>query len=97
MIGRSSRNVRISSISGDNNALKPKMNRILTVLVPAMLPIARESLPCRTAPTPTANSGTLVPTATMVRPMTIGGMPTMAASLEPAHQKLGPAGQCGEA
>src|SRR5262245_51073522 len=81
--GRSNRRVRRSNAIGRISALNPRMKRMLTRLVPTMLPTARPGLPCRTASTPTASSGRLVPSATTVRPTTMGLTPRCEASAAP--------------
>ena len=53
------------------------------MLVPTMLPMARDPAPERTASMPTASSGALVPMETTVSPMMIGGIPIRRASFAP--------------
>lgn len=53
----------------------PRMSNRLTMFVPTMFPVTRPELPWKAASTPTASSGRLLPIATTVRPMTIGGIP----------------------
>ena len=59
----------ISSGLGENNALQPRIKRILKVLLPITLPRAMSRSPLIVAATEAATSGRLVPTATMVNPM----------------------------
>ena len=58
------------------------MNKTLKMLLPTTLPMAKSGLPLRQASTETANSGALVPKATMVSPITSGEIRTAAASFE---------------
>jgi hypothetical protein len=73
----------MSSERGFSSALKPRINRRLTLFVPAILPIARAPLPRVAASIPIANSGALVPMETNVKPMMIGETPRRAAKREP--------------
>ena len=47
----------------------PRMNRMLKILLPTMLPMAMSAFPLRAATTEVTSSGSDVPNATMVRPM----------------------------
>ena len=56
---------------------------MLARFVPAMLATASAPLPRRAASMQTASSGVLVPSATTVSPITMGGTPMRAASCAP--------------
>ena len=78
------------------------MSSTFTVFVPAMLPTARAPFPSSAASIPVASSGALVPTATIVRPMMIGGIPSRLANSAPPRvtssapmiRKSSPAAHC---
>ena len=53
-------------------AATPKTSKILEILLPNILPMAKSDAPCRAANTLTTNSAAEVPKATTVSPMTIG-------------------------
>ena len=72
MTGTSSLMLSKCNGRGRIRALNPSMNRMLKILVPAMLPMASVPLPSVAAVIPTANSGMLVPTETIVSPIIIG-------------------------
>ena len=57
----------------------PRMQVIFMKQLPTMLPNAMSKCPFLIAPKLVANSGTLVPKATIVAPMTTFGIPTLAA------------------
>jgi len=58
---------------------KPRIARMLKVLLPTTLPMATSALPLSAPLTDTAISGALVPNATTVRPITMGATPSLAA------------------
>jgi len=68
--------------SGLIRAVRPRMNRMLKMFVPAMLPTTSPSRPSAPAVRPIASSGRLLPTVTTVSPSTIGLTPSMTASRE---------------
>ena len=56
------------------DAATPRINKILAMLLPTMLPMAKPLFPPSEAIMFTANSGEEVPKATTVRPITISGI-----------------------
>ena len=74
------------------------MNVMLKMFEPTTLPTAIASLPCKAAITLTASSGTDVPAATTVRPMTAGVTPRQGRQADgPAEQQLAAGDQQDEA
>ena len=65
---------------GATMAATPVMSRVLKMFDPTTLPTARSAVPFNADTRLTQNSGADVPTATMVRPMTICGMLMRSAS-----------------
>ena len=57
----------------------PRIKVMFMKQLPIMLPNASSKCPFLTAPILVDSSGTLVPKATTVAPMTTGGMPALAA------------------
>ena len=68
--------------TGAMKAVAPIIARILNILLPNTLPIAMSVLPFMADNTLTTNSGALLPTATIVIPMTRVEMPTRFAMAE---------------
>ena len=66
-------------ISIGANRVTPRMRVVLKKAAPMMLPNAKLGCPRRMAFTPMVNSGMLVPTATMVAPMTCWETPAVVA------------------
>ena len=64
-----------------------KTNRILNIFEPTIAPTAISAWPLSALVTDAANSGRLVPTATMVSPMTSSDTPNERAMLEAAQTK----------
>ena len=69
-IGVSMRMLLRENITGEKSAQMPKMNSVLKMLDPTTLPIAISALPENAEAKLTVSSGSDVPTATMVIPMT---------------------------
>ena len=61
--------------TGVISAVVPATNNILNILLPTMLPIARSALPLYAAVTDVTSSGSEVPSATIVSPMTLSLIP----------------------
>ena len=66
----------------DATKVIPRINVIFMKQLPMILPNASSKCPFLTAPILVDNSGTLVPKATTVAPMTTGGMPTLSARID---------------
>ena len=71
MTGKSCRSISMSTPTGSTTAAMPSTPRILNMLEPITLPIARSSSWRSALVSEAASSGRLVPSAMMVRPMTI--------------------------
>ena len=65
---------------GEATRVTPKIHVMFMKPLPTMLPSARSKCPFRVAAMLVANSGTLVPKATIVAPMMTGGTPTLRAT-----------------
>jgi hypothetical protein len=65
--------LRVMTI-GANRAVQPTIINVLKILLPTTLPIAMSALPLRAEETLTVSSGAEVPNATIVSPITIGGI-----------------------
>ena len=66
--------VALATAMGMMTEARPRIMRILRMLLPTMLPMVMSALPFSAAEMLTAASGALVPMATMVRPMTSWGI-----------------------
>ena len=76
---------------GANNAVQPTIINVLKMLLPTTLPMAISALPLRAEDTLTVSSGAEVPNATMVRPITMGGMwKRLATEAAPSVNPLAP-------
>jgi hypothetical protein len=75
IIGYSLRSIARSTERGSTTALMPRMSAMLQMFDPMMLPIARASSPAIAEKKLMTNSGIEVPSATTVRPTTIGRRP----------------------
>lgn len=67
------------TLKGRARSVTPKMHVMLMKQLPTMLPSAKSKCPFRTALMLVASSGTLVPKAMTVTPITTFGMPTLTA------------------
>ena len=72
----------ICTLSGEATKVTPKMHVMFMKPLPTILPSARSKCPLRVAAMLVANSGTLVPNATIVAPTTTGGTPTLTLSYQ---------------
>ena len=70
------------TVKGDAISATPRMRVVFMKPLPTMLPSARSKCPFRAELTLVANSGMLVPKATIVAPMTIRGTPMLSAISE---------------
>ena len=76
---------------GANRAVQPTIINVLKILLPTTLPMAISALPLRAEDTLTVSSGAEVPNATVVSPMTIGGIrKRLATEAEPSVSPLAP-------
>ncbi len=66
-------------VMGATIAATPTMSNTLKMLLPTMFPMARSGVPFMADTMETKNSGIDVPIATIVRPMTICGIPSFVA------------------
>ena len=78
-IGTSLRTKRLSTFKGRTRALPPRTTNTLKMLLPTTLLTANKSDPFRTELTLTNSSGALVPSETIVNPMTSCGIPSLSA------------------
>src|SRR3972149_2252810 len=67
------------TVRGDAISATPRMSVVLMKALPTMLPSARSKCPFRAELTLVANSGKVVPKATIVAPITTRGIPTLSA------------------
>ena len=82
--------LRVMTI-GANNAVQPTIINVLKMLLPTTLPMAISALPLRAEDTLTVSSGAEVPNATMVSPITMGGMrKRLATEAAPSVNPLAP-------
>ena len=82
--------LRVMTI-GANRAVQPTIINVLKILLPTTLPIAMSALPLRAEETLTVSSGAEVPNATIVSPITIGGIrKRLATEAEPSVNPLAP-------
>ena len=85
------RTVERATAIGTIEAARPKMTRMLRILLPTILPMVISALPLTAAAILTAASGALVPIATIVRPITSCGMPKrMAIPAAPSTNQSAP-------
>lgn len=82
--------LRVMTI-GANKAVQPTIINVLKMLLPTTLPMAISALPLRAEDTLTVSSGAEVPNATMVSPITMGGMrKRLATEAAPSVNPLAP-------
>lgn len=90
--GISFQTVELFTVSGRMKAQIPKIRKILAILLPTTLPIARSGEPLKAAERLTVSSGADVPKLTIVRPITSGGiLSRVARELAPRTRPSAPA------
>ena len=76
---------------GANREVQPTIINVLKMLLPTTLPMAMSALPLRAEATLTVSYGAEVPNATMVSPITIGGIRRrLAIEADPSVSPLAP-------